>query len=315
MKRFIVKLLVFLSPILILAVGMELLLRCVDNSYKYKSTYMKTRGGSINTLIMGSSHSFYGIDPDYLSGDAFNLSHPSQTLEFDEKLILKYENQLTSLKTLYLPISMFTLYGRLEDSVENWRENNYSLYYGIHTGYGLGQYIELFARKFKINVGILYAYYLKGEQDLVCSRLGWGIAYSPGKMRDLELTADDAVRRHTNFNIHSPKYREIFEENVATLKRIISWADKRNVKVILLTLPAYKTYRENPHLNSEVVERTIETAESVARTFGNCDYLNLYDSDSFTIADFYDADHLNHDGAEKLTRILNKYNSDKENNN
>ncbi len=50
-----------------------------------------------------------------------------------------------------------------------------------------------------------------------------------------------------------------------------------------------------------------ETCEEMAQKYNNVQYLNLFKDDRFVEDDFFDADHLETEGAAKLTKILNEY--------
>jgi len=83
MKKFITKTIFLLIPIIICAICMELLLRQLPNDYKYKKEYLDAHANKIETLILGSSHSFFDLDPTYFSNITFNAGEVSQTLNYD----------------------------------------------------------------------------------------------------------------------------------------------------------------------------------------------------------------------------------------
>ena len=76
-------------PILVVAILMEILLRNMPNDYLFKKKYLDEHSSEIQTLILGSSHSFYGIDPAYFNSKTFNASHVSQTLNYDLEIFQK----------------------------------------------------------------------------------------------------------------------------------------------------------------------------------------------------------------------------------
>ena len=307
MKKFLIKIILFVLPILVVAAGLELSLRRIPNIYKHKNDYLSAHAGEIETLILGSSHTFYGIDPQFLDSRAFNLSHPSQTLDIDYLLLKKYGGKMSSLKTLVVPVSVFTLYGRLGTGVAKWRMNNYALYYDIKTSNKLGQWFEILARKFQFNAEVAFDYYVRGEEELSCSDLGWGTAYRPEDAKDLVVSGDDAAKRHCDYDFRSRQYEDIFRENVETLRKIVSWSEARSVHVVLLLMPAYETYRTSANLDRDILDITIDTSTEFAEEYDNCSYLNLYECDRFEMKDYYDADHLNHDGVEKMSKMLDAY--------
>ena len=89
MNKFITKLIIFCLPILLGTLVLEVLLRNIPNDYSQKKEYLDENSSEIETLILGSSHSFYGLNPKYFSSKTFNASHISQSLNYDYKIINK----------------------------------------------------------------------------------------------------------------------------------------------------------------------------------------------------------------------------------
>ena len=78
MKSFLLRLSLFLLPIAILAVAGEAYVRSLPNSYRLKGEWMRQNADSVEVLILGNSHAYYGIRPQDMQGVAFNLSNVSQ---------------------------------------------------------------------------------------------------------------------------------------------------------------------------------------------------------------------------------------------
>ena len=68
-------------------ISFELLLRNIPNDYSFKKNYLNTKSNSIEVLFLGSSHIYYGINPEYISRNSFNGSHISQSLNFDLEIL------------------------------------------------------------------------------------------------------------------------------------------------------------------------------------------------------------------------------------
>ena len=133
MKKFILKTIFFLLPILVLAVIMEVALRAIPNDYKQKRSYMDSHLDEIEVLVLGSSHSLYGINPKYFSQKTYNMAYVSQSLDLDYKILEKYGNEFKNLNVIIVDISYFSLYSTLETGPEPWRAKNYNIYYDIPT--------------------------------------------------------------------------------------------------------------------------------------------------------------------------------------
>jgi|AntAceMinimDraft_9_1070365.scaffolds.fasta_scaffold05802_3 hypothetical protein len=303
MKLFLTKTIYISLPILVVAIFMEILLRNTPNDYSYKKEYLDKHSAQVETLILGSSHSFYGFNPDSFCGKVFNASHISQSLNYDFKILKKYEDKFINLETIVLPISYFTLFSKLESGSESWRVKNYIIYYGLKSSRSLTDYSEILSNLSSINIRRVISYYVLGNSAISCTNLGWGTSYNSKKARNLVDTGETAAIRHTRDNINSYNNQKLFNENILILKLMIEWCRENNVKILLLTPPAFETYRKG--LNIEQLNITIETTSKIASKYDNCIYLNLLSDTSFYAKDFYDADHLSEIGAEKLSELIN----------
>ena len=296
MKKFTRQTIFFLLPIFIFGWATESLLKHIPNDYAYKKAYLDDNARSLDILFLGNSHVFYGINPEFLTLNSFNASHPSQTLKYDFEILDKYKNDFQKLKYIVVSLDYFTLFTTLESGLEPWRVKNYTIYYGLNSTNKISDFFEIFSNKMSLNLGRILDYYFQKKSTISCSKTGWGFAYNSSKNQDLVSTGKSAALRHT---VGNDMY---FNENIKTLKSIIELAQKKGVKVIILTSPAYFTYTEN--LDKNQMEKTVKVATEMTHNYGNCQYLNLLSDSSFIKSDFFDADHLNESGAERLTRKL-----------
>ncbi|MDD2475331.1 MAG: hypothetical protein PHI32_05410 [Dysgonamonadaceae bacterium] len=282
---------------------MEVTLRFLPNDYKLKKNYLDSNSNNIETLVLGSSHAYYGISPKYLSPKSFNAGYVSQSIDFDYEIINKYRDNFKNLKTVVLPISYFTFFTTLETNMESWRIKNYVIYYDINKPHHLSDYSELLSNDFKINVFRLGGYYIKRKIHVYSDEFGWGTDHNSKNAVSLIETGESAALRNT-FDVRLEATKRTFEENVKLLYSIAEWCKINKIKLILLTPPAYQTYIDN--LDDHQLSMTVKTANAVASKYENCQYYNLINDSSFTAIDFYDADHLSENGAKKLSDIISK---------
>ena len=304
MRRFIIKIILIFFPIFLSGIFLEFLLRTIPNDYKFKKEYLDKNASAIETLILGSSHSYFGLNPDYFSSKTFNASHVSQSLNYDLEIVRKYQDKFQNLKTIILPISYFSLFGKLEESSESWRLKSYNIYYGMYSSISLMDYSEVLSNRFDVNIERIVSYYKHGDSALSCSKLGWGLTYNSKNAKNLIETAKTAAKRHTKDNINSEESQKTFNENILILNAIIQWCEKNNVNVMFLTLPAFETYRHE--LNHEQLQITINTISEICSKHENCIYENLLSDPNFVATDFYDADHLSEIGAKKISILINE---------
>lgn len=296
MKKFLFHLLKIILPILFFFLVLEIAIRKIPNDYQLKKAYLDENAAEINTLILGSSHTFYGINPEYFSKKTFNAAYVSQSLDLDYEILKKYNSELKKLKTIVIPISYFSLFETLESDVEKWRIKNYVMYYGIENNYQFTANFETLNNDIKENVKKTIKHYILNTSFITTSNLGWGTNFNSKNKK--QLKGEVTAKKHTAKNF------DLYKENLNTLHKIITLCKKNNAKVIFITTPTHESYYRN--LNKMQLEKTTKTILDLVNKNSNCVYLNLLNSESFSSEDFYDADHLNEMGAKKLSLYLNK---------
>lgn len=299
MKRFLIQILfIYVFPISIVFGYMELKLRDVPNDYKYKHEWMTKNSSRVQLLSLGSSHAYYGIKPECFSIPAYNLSFVSQSLKYDKYLYDTYAVLCDSLQYIIFPISYFSMRSDLETSIEGWRTKGYCIYMGCEFHKNEPFYnLEIMSKDKLLSITDV----IFDETSFIsCDSLGYGTSYKmENRNKDWHYTGVIASARHT---YSSQKY---VNENIQHIQGIIDDCGKRNIKVILLTTPTYHTYVEL--LDSAQLMEMEDVCNQFAEQYEHVVYLNWLKHESFTEDDFYDADHLNEYGAEKLTRMLDEY--------
>ena len=297
MNKFVLKLSLLISPIIIISLSMEFSLRTIPNSYKVKKEYLDKHSNEIEILILGSSHASMGINPDFIDGVCYNAAMTSQSIDIDYEILKKYKNQWSNLKFIILPIDYFTLYSQLKSGIESWRVKDYILYYKIPLESDIKNHLEIFARSLKINKRRLISYYFMHKSELYYDELG-NEDFSL-KKTDYELvtSGQNAAKRHT------VKNTVYFAKNLDILNQIVIFCKNNNVNLILYTSPGYMSYTN--FLDSTQLNTTIESINKISDKNNNCIYKNFLIDSSFNKNDFYDGDHLNKVGAKKLSLKLN----------
>lgn len=301
MKLFIRKSIIFSLPIVLFLVVTETIIRQIPNDYSYKNKYLSSNSKHIETLVLGSSHSFFGINPDYFTRSAFNAAHVSQSLNYDYFIFNKFKNKLSNLKTVVIPVSYFTLFSQLENGIENWRVKNYSIYYGCKCHYDLKYNFEIIGKNPLEILKQIYTYH-KGTNHITISELGFGLSYSNVKQSDLLTTGVTAAKRHTMSDLG------LLNTNIVLLNKLITESNK-GIKVILFTPPARKSYISN--LNEHQLSVMKSSIADIIKGKFNVEYYDFMDDAQFVDSDFKDADHLNGIGAKKLTQLINRMIVDK----
>ena len=290
--------LLVLLPTLLFLAAYEIAYRNIPNSYSLKKEYLDRCADSIDLLILGSSHSFYGINPEYFTYNTFNAANVSQSLDYDAKIYDTWFKGKAYPRYVVLPISYFTLWGRVSLGIEHWRSRKYSIYMGF------GSWRDWFSPdgyEFQLGDRTVLGYYVLGKDFVGCSDAGFGTIYRCGFGKDLYETSVSAAVRHS---LMSAATAELCRNNIALIGDIIDDCAEHGKKVFFLITPTYIAYREA--LPAAQVRRTHEVLDSLHGAYpDNTAILDFSSDGRFAATDFYDGDHLCTDGAAKLSVILN----------
>lgn len=291
MKLFLLKTLVFIISITVFLTLYEFVLRQIPNDYSFKSKTL-SMGSKIETLILGSSHSLRAIDPKYLTSNSFNAAYISQSLDIDLEILKEKINCLHNLKQVIVPISYQSLFKRLADGDEKWRLKNYSIYFNIPTE-SIFQ-TEIGTNKYDVNFTRLIDYYIKKKRMLVCDSNGWATFNNDMSQKPLEEDSRQAVARHTQSNLDPILQNTLYEFS--------SFCDNRNIKLVLVSLPVSKNYFEK--INQQQWQITQDIVNKISSQFEEIIYLDYFQHPYFNKDDFYNSDHLNRNGAHKISELI-----------
>ena len=299
MGKFILRAIIFIVLLIAILVGLEYIAQTTPNAYKHKEEFITNNSDSINTLILGSSHTFYGVNPEYLENKSFNLANVSQDLKFDYYLLDRYIEKCKNLKTLVVPISYFTLYEiPLDKGEEKFRVKFYEHYMGYNdtTLYPFEKLeiydINILQEKIGKHINELCGV----KSDYGYDNNGWATGYNASKIEaDIE---NDAIKTVTR---HAPKGNNYIEENKEYLIQIAKLCHKHNVRLFFITTPTLSAYYNK--IDKSRWNYTKSIVNDICIEY-NASYFNYLDDDRFDISDFFDIDHLCHKGAEKFSKIL-----------
>lgn len=277
-------------PIALLAIGLEIYVESIPNSYTYKRQYMEQHAAQIQTLVLGSSYAYDGIDAELLPS-AFNLANSSQCFEDDYRLLAKYLSMMDSLQTVILPLS----YSSLQMVSSSNRRGYYTIYMDLYPRWPISKYsFECFNLELMTKKIIKHAL----REDVVrCDSLGQRIGHTlesrPTDWQDTEaLVAND--------RFVGSAAQPYIEENTCWLRRIALECQVNGVELYLVKMPALQDYRDA--MPQEQVEAMNHAITTITNKF---DCVHVLDYQAWGIdADFWNATHLNTDGARRLTREI-----------
>lgn len=298
MKKFLLRTFLFFMLIgASLAIG-EVIVRKSPNPYATKDAYITAHGKDIRTLILGNSHSFYGIRTDLMPDTAVNLGNVSQPLAYDRMLLEHYMPMMPGLRRVIMQVSYTSLFDKeLEDSDEWWRAIGYKLYMHIGRHGNLSRYacelsyMPVYSAKLANIMGLK-------EPSLTCDSSGNGLGYTlENRSTDWEEGGVDIASRHAGSLVDAR-----LPVNLSHLEAIADTCAGHNIELIVFTQPEWHTYREN--IDQRRMHSITDTLSALSRKKG-FKYFNYFDDARFVNEDFFDADHLTHEnGAVKLTNLL-----------
>ncbi|MET3535206.1 hypothetical protein [Chryseobacterium limigenitum] len=303
MKKFIKNIALFVFPVLVILMTMEPFLRKIPNEYSVKDNYLKKNSNTIDVLYLGSSHIYFGLNPEFSKYKAYNASYISQSINLDWLILNKYKENWKNLKFIVLPADYISMYSTLNTAKDEWRIKNYNLYYGFGIGINPVNYLEIFQGKFQDHVKKINEFYFEKKQaEIVSNNVGFGISYKFPSHNDIAKTSIETIKRHS-VDIDNRVYHNNFKENLIAIDNIVDFAVKRKIKVIFISTPVSKEYFKGS--NNLQLKKSLEVFKNLAKEKPvTCFYVDYMQNKEFTDDDLYDGDHLNDRGAQKLTHLL-----------
>lgn len=294
MKLFLKKILWFSLLVLGLLFIGELVVRSIETPYRYKADWLRENGDKVKILVLGSSHTYYGIIPSVLGDSVFNLANISQTPEYDLALLKTFHSDMPNLETVIVPISYFTFRDPALEDMDHGLCVQYKVGMGLplHSDFSL---YNLCITDFKSYAGRLRNLIMPQELN-ICDTLGFGLGFDLAH-REPNWKEKAVDRAHDLTQILPGRPEKV--ENV--IKELVSYCKEKNIELIFITTPVITEF-------SSAIDRKQyeEMREKIRGLRENCNmkYYDFFMSDNFKDEDFHDSDHLSDIGARKLSLML-----------
>jgi hypothetical protein len=300
LKRFFQRGLLFALPFLVVLGYTEYKLRAIPNSYNMKRVYLERRLDSIEVLVLGSSQTYDGLNPDLFCCRGFNLGDVGQTLFYDVRLASRYIPRMPRLRCVVIPLSYFSFGYNLEDTGESWRDYYYYHFWDIKAS----------DIKWYDSRSVSFIALYTPKTVLRFAARGFAVNEAAGMQSNgwhrLEETSYESISDslgHERVKIHDILNKPSrFEGNLRDIAGFLGELKKRGIATAIITPPVYSTYAK--HTNPATLAFNRHLIDSLCATYG-CVYADFFTDQRFVISDFNDNDHLNVAGAEKFSRILN----------
>lgn len=250
-------------------------------------------------IVTGISYALRGINENKFNYNIINLAMSGQDLFCDYNIVkslfqIKPKNKI---KKVILGISYYSFQYDLSQSSSNYRALIYYKFLNnLHNyNHDIG-FIESFKNYNIIEDIFEDNYLLKVLHHEKCygllNRLLDGNLDSNSKDLGKQLAC-----KHSKKN-----YPKTYKENILILKNYIKFLNDNNVEVNLVVFPTTKYYYE--YFSQSLVNEFYEAILEIKKKHSFQIY-DFFSSKLFSDEDFYDVTHLNKNGANKISRLIN----------
>ena len=123
--------------------------------------------------------------------------------------------------------------------------------------------------------------------------------YIPYEREDLSVVTDDFIKRVANFHYEMFLKHKQLNQHI-WLQKIINITYAERIRLFIVLSPHNKLYRI--HIPDESI--LFSDLYSLVNRCSHVKVINLFSAEIFSDNDYYDYEHLNKNGAEKLTHIV-----------
>lgn len=295
MKKFLRNIALYALPVLIVAVALEFVAESIPNSYTYKRDYIEHHGAQIQTLILGSSNAYDGLNPSVLP-QAFNLANSSQTLEDDYRMLAKYIDSMDSLQTVIVGLGYHSLGATTEDN----RRTYYTIYMDLYPRWPLSKYsFEVCNPEMLIKKIIKYAV----SRDVTrCDSLGQRVGHTKDAAQSgAEWWNKDVLSLVENDKLQIADCRLEIEENTQYLKEIVDLCNAHGVQPVIVQMPVMEEYKRLlPNEQVALMDDVLQSLDSSAICVDASDWPIPEDG-------WYNATHLTKEASKEFTRKILRF--------
>lgn len=274
------------------------------NTFKAKSEYVKSNAGSIELIILGSSHNWRAINPKFLNRMVAPLAHGESAINIDHLLFNRFTPAFPKLKAVIFELG----YHNLEDYRDSsWNKNHlFNIYYGVNN-YGTNPpFHELLLVTANPMQYFKHLIVPKRRQALgTFNRFGFINSTPSSIFKSANYNIDSANKNVMEYldGKHINESKEFYARNVAHMNEMVNYCHEHNIVVIFLSSPKHSSYNEK--MLAGKLERRNAYLDSCSN-HENIHILNYEKKYENSSSLFLNPDHLNPDGAELFSKELNR---------
>jgi hypothetical protein len=259
---------------------------------------MLSYADSVEVLILGNSHAYFGINPAIISLRSFNLANSGELLKYSNYLLKHYSDNYKCLKMVILSVSyQYMFIGDDRSKDKHVSAINYKVFMDFPYYSDFSQY-NWFISEPSFCVGTIGDLLAK-RTYMSCDSLGYvkDNLLSERRAKFDSLTSEKHARAH-----YVPNRGEYTAENLRMIKEMALFCEEHSIHFFLITTPVWGAYSEKLDVNQ--LNEMYEILNSLQHEY-KIPYYDYSNDARFTNDDFYDTNHLSNVGAEKFTKIVN----------
>lgn len=295
MQKFIKLLLLFSLPILVFYTANELYCRTAT-TFAIKKMQFENNLNSVEVLFLGSSHTQNALNPEFISKKTCNLAFGGQPISIDYYLLDKYIDRMPKLKTVFFEVSPHRFYNDLD--ITAWNGYIYSNLYDIDykvKPISFSNYSLVFSN-YKFFNSIFIDYCNPKSYKYRINEYGFIVNDFNDRFHKLKY---DSIRISQSYKmLHEFGDDKNFRINKLFLKKLIVRCKSKDVEVVFLATPLYKTYLDK--IPADAKNEVAGLVNKYINEFG-ISKIDFSEDAKFNIHDFKNDNHLNPDGAKKMT--------------
>lgn len=309
MKIFLRNLLIFSLPFIVFVLFFEVYLRTIHTSYSEKINGLLKDKDTIELLILGNSHSAYGINPNRFDLYSYNMGQVTQSLYFDKRITLAHLDEFKKLKYVLIEIDFhslcFSSQTKMRDVMSyygygvSYRDQiptivKYSKLYGYSRKLAFNFLKKDWSNKYKTIKAIDVEEGVNLEQPI---HKGW-FSFKEGSSDFITIESCKERANYFNDLVHKSKERDTI---VSDLEDFISQLKRKHIQPILVSTPCYKPYRDL--LDKKILSKNTGIINGLCKKY-KVEYWNYFDLNLDKNC-YFNCDHLNYKGANAFSTILN----------
>lgn len=240
------------------------------------------------TIALGNSRIYRGINPHKLDSKTYNFAHDNDSFNqiYYKLLYLKKIDKLPKEILMGVDYFQFSVFSDTRNHVyKKYFEDGYMKDYNFDLNTSFNNYM-IFTQN-RINLWLDWLQGLKEynmEEVPYMTDRGQYILYGMAKENE-KVTRESTLL---------PVQQEYFD-------KILEFCEENNIKVKMIMMPTRATELES--YTEETIKEFDEYFKS--KESNNIKYLNFARDSRFVLKDYQDKTHLNKDGADKFSEILN----------